>query len=130
MTLGEKIRKLRAAKGWSSGELAQNSGVSRAYLWQLETDGKKSPSIQILERLAKALGVPLTEFLEKGQSQGPVPTTLPPGLTNFLRTRSQALGVTPTDVEVMRNIHFRGAQPEAPEDWELLFLFLRKWARK
>ena len=36
MLLGEKIRKLRAAKSWSSGELAQKAGVSRAYLWQLE----------------------------------------------------------------------------------------------
>ena len=130
MLLGEKIRKLRAAKGWSSGDLAQNSGVSRAYLWQLEKDPKKHPSVQTLERLAKALGVPVTEFIEDSEAQGHASATSPSGLADFVRHRGPALGVTKTDVEVMRNIHFRGAQPEAFEDWELLFLFLRKWARK
>ena len=129
MLLGETIRKLRAAKGWSSGELAQKSGVSRAYLWQLEIGGKEHPTVQILEKLAKALGVPVTEFIEESDAQGLGIATLPLGLADFVRGRGHALGVTKTDVEVMRGIHFRGSQPEASEDWELLFLFLRKWAR-
>ena len=130
MLLGERIRKLRAAKGWSSGELAQNSGVSRAYLWQLQKDPKKHPSVQTLERLAKALGVPVTEFIEDSAAQGHASAALSSGLADFVRHRGPVLGVTKTDVEVMRGIHFRGTQPEASEDWELLFLFLRKWARK
>ncbi len=130
MLLGEKISKLRAAKGWSSGELAQNSSVSRAYLWQLEKDPKKHPSVHTLAKLAKALGVPVTEFIENSETQGHASATLPSGLADFVSHRGPALGVTKTDVEVMRNIHFRGAQPDEPDDWELLFLFLRKWARR
>ena len=130
MALGEKIRKLRAAKGLSSGQLAKLADVSRAYLWQLEIGGKEHPTIQILDKLAKALGVGVSEFIEEAGGTVHVTGSMPPGLADFVRQRGRDLGVTKPDVEVMQNIHFRGSTPDAAEDWELLFLFLKKWARK
>ncbi|MBE0558077.1 MAG: helix-turn-helix transcriptional regulator, partial [Proteobacteria bacterium] len=62
MRLGEKIIHLREAKSWSTGQLAEASGVSRAYLWQLESGGKDNPSFEVLERLARSLGVGVAEF--------------------------------------------------------------------
>jgi len=67
MSLGERIRRLRTARGWSSGELSRESDVSRAYLWQLETGGKENPSFDVLEKLANALGVSVSEFSEVPQ---------------------------------------------------------------
>jgi transcriptional regulator with XRE-family HTH domain len=128
MVLGEKIKQLRVARGWSSGELSEKSGVSRAYLWQLERGGKEHPSLQVLERLAKTLGVSVADFSDMPQIQSSAKPA-PPGLVAFLQKKSRELGVTQSDVDVMKGIHFRGAQPSAPEDWELLFLFLKKWAR-
>ncbi len=128
MPLGEKLRILRTAKGWSSGKLAEESGVSRAYLWQLETGGKDNPSFDVLAKLASTLGVSVSEFTEEDEElteQEP----LPQALVDFVRARGQALGVRKTDLEVMKGIHFRGAQPDNPEDWELMFLFLKKWVR-
>ena len=57
MALGDVIRNLRMEKGLSPGELAKQSGVSRPYLWQLESGGKTNPSFDVLEKLACALGV-------------------------------------------------------------------------
>ncbi len=128
MPLGERIRRLRTAVGWSPGRLAKESGVSRAYLWQLETGGKDRPSLDILERLAKALGVGVSEFTDLDSPRSS-DDWLPPGLAELLRTKGKQLGITDDDIEVMRNIHFRGNRPEAPEDYELLYLFLRRWAR-
>ena len=128
MPLGEKIRKLRTARGWSSGELSKESGVSRAYLWQLETDGKGNPSFDVLQKLANALGVSVSEFGEASEDfSANIP--LPPGLEEFVSQKKKALRITKTDIEVMRNTHFRGRRPEDPEDWELLYLFLKKWAQ-
>ena len=128
MTVAERIRALREAKGWSSGQLAKAAEVSRGYLWQLETGGKDRPSVDILERLAEALGVEVTEIL--GQTQAETPkAALPPGLLEFIRARGTECGVQKSDVEVLKNIHFRGSQPHDPGDWELLFRFLQKWAR-
>ncbi|MCC6699777.1 MAG: helix-turn-helix transcriptional regulator [Candidatus Hydrogenedentes bacterium] len=128
MTLGERIIQLRNRKGWSSGRLAEEAGVSRGYLWQLETGGKDRPSLNVLERLAKVLGVNVGEFTDEGTGPKPAAKPLPPGLAQFVREKSSKYGITKSDVEVLGAIHFRGKQPVAPEDWELLYLFLRKWA--
>jgi transcriptional regulator with XRE-family HTH domain len=44
--------------------LAKRAKVSRGYLAALEAGHKKNPSLAVLQRLAKALGVPVTELLE------------------------------------------------------------------
>ena len=44
-------------------ELARRAKVSRGYLAAIEAGHKKNPSLAVLQRLAKALGVPVTELL-------------------------------------------------------------------
>ena len=62
--IGSVISKLRQRRGWSQAELARRAKVSQPYLNQLESGAKgKSPGVKILQRLAKALGVPVTELL-------------------------------------------------------------------
>lgn len=60
-----KVRQLRQAQGLSQAALAKKARVSQPYLSQLEagTRGSKSPGVVILQRLAKALGVPVAELL-------------------------------------------------------------------
>jgi len=58
------LRKLREAKGLSQRDLAKEAKVTGAYVAQLETGVRKNPSLDALKRLAKALGVPVTELLE------------------------------------------------------------------
>lgn len=50
------LRQLRHARGWSQEELADRVRVSREYVSQLES-AKKSASITVIERAAKALAV-------------------------------------------------------------------------
>jgi transcriptional regulator with XRE-family HTH domain len=45
-------------------DLAAKAKVTQGYVAQLEMGMKKNPSLDILKRLAKALGVPVTELLE------------------------------------------------------------------
>ena len=58
------LRRLRKTKGLSQEELARKARVSQPYLSQLEAGTYKNPSIEIIQRLAKALGVPVTALLE------------------------------------------------------------------
>jgi transcriptional regulator with XRE-family HTH domain len=58
------LRTLRRERGWSMAELAEKAGVTDAYIANLETGKKSNPSLAVLKRLAKALGVPVTELLE------------------------------------------------------------------
>jgi transcriptional regulator with XRE-family HTH domain len=44
--------------------LARAAKVTPAYITPLETGERKNPSLDVLKRLARALGVPMTELLE------------------------------------------------------------------
>jgi len=61
--IGMKLKKLRTAKNLSRYELAKRAKISRVYVTKLET-GRSDPTVGMLQRLAKALGVPVTELLE------------------------------------------------------------------
>jgi transcriptional regulator with XRE-family HTH domain len=43
--------------------LAKRAKVARSYLAKLEAGHSKNPSLAVLQRLAKALGVPVTDLL-------------------------------------------------------------------
>jgi transcriptional regulator with XRE-family HTH domain len=47
----------------SQRDLAAEADVTHGYVAQLEQGLRKNPSLAVLQRLAKALGVPLTELL-------------------------------------------------------------------
>jgi transcriptional regulator with XRE-family HTH domain len=61
--MGRTLKRIRKSKGLSQYALAKAAGVSREYLRTLEA-GKSDPTVGMLQRLADALGVPLTELLE------------------------------------------------------------------
>jgi transcriptional regulator with XRE-family HTH domain len=60
--MGMKLAKLRKAQGLSRYELAKLARVSRVYVAKLEA-GRSDPTVGMLQKLAKALGVPLTDLL-------------------------------------------------------------------
>ena len=59
--LATMLKKLRG--DMKQEVLAKRAKVSRGYLAALEAGHKKNPSLAVLQRLAKALGVPVTELL-------------------------------------------------------------------
>jgi len=63
--LGERVRTLRNQRGMSRKVLAQHARVSERYLAQLET-GKGNGSIVLLRRIARAIGLPVTQLVNEG----------------------------------------------------------------
>jgi transcriptional regulator with XRE-family HTH domain len=59
LSIGRNLRRLRVRQGYSLERLANVSGVSRAMLGQIEL-GKSVPTISLLWKVAKALGVPFS----------------------------------------------------------------------
>jgi XRE family aerobic/anaerobic benzoate catabolism transcriptional regulator len=64
--LGERVRTLRNQRGMSRKVLAQHAKVSERYLAQLET-GKGNGSIVLLRRIARAIGLPITQLVTEGE---------------------------------------------------------------
>lgn len=63
-TLGEKLRRLRKAKGLTQGELAEKVGVDIKTIVRYET-GKNSPKVETLELITKELGAKIVVIPEK-----------------------------------------------------------------
>lgn len=54
--LGGNIRKLRKECGWTQEKLAEKADISVPFMTQIEL-GRKSASLEVIEKIAKALGV-------------------------------------------------------------------------
>lgn len=62
--IGDTIAKLRLQRGLSQEALADKCGVHRTYISQLER-GLKNPTLNVLQKISKAMDVPLSELIEK-----------------------------------------------------------------
>ena len=59
-----RIKEARLKKKLTQKQLSERSGLSQAYINELENRRKINPSIIVLDKLAAGLGVSLTEILE------------------------------------------------------------------
>lgn len=62
MTIGDRIRKARKARGLTQKQLGEASGTSEITIRQYET-GKRQPRIKQLRAVASALGVNITDLV-------------------------------------------------------------------
>jgi transcriptional regulator with XRE-family HTH domain len=69
--VGENLKRLRAQRGLSLERLAQQSGVSRAMLGQIEL-GQSAPTINVLWKIARGLGVTFSTLIAARAQGGPV----------------------------------------------------------
>ncbi len=71
-SIGQRVRELRQARGWSLDRLAQESrqedgtGLSRGTIWEMEADPERIPWDVTLRAIAAALEVPV-EYLRTGK---------------------------------------------------------------
>lgn len=65
--LGASVRQMRENRGWTQARLAEAAGMTQSAVARFEAGGTV-PTIQVLERLAKALGARLEVKLTPGSS--------------------------------------------------------------
>lgn len=68
MSLGERLRLLREAKHLSQGEVQKRTGLLRSYISRLE-NGHSVPTLQTLEKLARAMEIPLYQLFPDSEEQ-------------------------------------------------------------
>ena len=123
--IGQRIRFLRQGKGWSLSDLMEHSGVSKAYISDLENASAGKPNVQYIYSIATALGVTLDELLEdatpKGKQRRRRTEDLPPGLAEL----QQQLQLSDDEVETLAQINFRGNRPKDAEGWRFLLEALK-----
>ena len=66
MIIGERLRALRAEKNLSQGEIERRTGLLRSYISRVENE-HTVPSIETLEKFARALEVPMYQIFYDGE---------------------------------------------------------------
>ncbi len=66
MLIGDRLRALREARKLSQGDIEERSGLKRSYISRVE-NGHTVPSVETLEKWARALEVPLYQLFYEGE---------------------------------------------------------------
>ena len=74
MIVGERLRTMREQKELSQGDIEKRSGLLRCYISRVE-NGHTVPAVETLEKLARALEVPMYELLYEGEEPPKVQMT-------------------------------------------------------
>ena len=79
MVISDRLRELREGKNLSQGDIEKRTGLLRCYISRVE-NGHTVPAIETLEKLARALEVPLYQLFYDGEK--------PPELPNLLKRKT------------------------------------------
>jgi transcriptional regulator with XRE-family HTH domain len=81
MVIGDRLRALREEKKLSQGDIEKRTGLLRCYISRVE-NGHTVPAIETLEKMARALEIPMYELFYDGEE--------PPQVPNLLTRKSSA----------------------------------------
>lgn len=129
--LGYRVRELRLGRGWTLSDLAGRSGVSKAYISDLENGVAGKPNIQYIFSVAEALDVTLDEMVQKVTEGGVAGSKkagcdLPPGLAEL----QDELKLSDDDVQRLATVSFRGHRPRDKEGWRFLLETLQMLSQR
>lgn len=72
MIIGDRLRELREKKSLSQGDIEKRTGLLRCYISRVE-NGHTVPSVETLEKLARALEVPMYRLFYEGDQPPQLP---------------------------------------------------------
>jgi transcriptional regulator with XRE-family HTH domain len=75
MVISDRLRTLREQKDLSQGDIEKRTGLLRCYISRVE-NGHTVPSIETLEKMARAMEVPLYQLFYDGDEPPKIPTQL------------------------------------------------------
>ena len=75
MIIGDRLREMREQKKLSQGDIEKRTGLLRCYVSRVE-NGHTVPAIETLEKLARALEIPLYQLFYEGEEPPKLPDVL------------------------------------------------------
>jgi transcriptional regulator with XRE-family HTH domain len=121
MIIGARLREMREAKQLSQGDIEKRTGLFRCYISRVE-NGHTVPSIETLEKMARALEIPMYQLFYDGEG--------PPKLSNLPKRESSdgiVWGSTGKDAQFLSKIR-RLLGKTNEQDRKLILLMAQKTA--
>jgi transcriptional regulator with XRE-family HTH domain len=72
MVIGDRLRELRDQKKLSQGDIEKKTGLLRCYISRVE-NGHTVPAIATLEKMARALEIPMYRLFHEGDAPAKAP---------------------------------------------------------
>jgi transcriptional regulator with XRE-family HTH domain len=122
MIIGDRLRTLREEKKLSQGDIEKRTGLLRCYISRVE-NGHTVPAIETLEKLARAMEVPLYQLFYDGEE--------PPKLPNIPKRKNAddaSWGSSGKDARILNNFR-RLLKRTSESDRKLLLVMAQKMAR-
>jgi transcriptional regulator with XRE-family HTH domain len=73
MVIGDRLKELREQKQFSQGDIEKRTGLLRCYISRVE-NGHTVPAIETLEKMARALEVPMYKLFYDGNAPAKAPS--------------------------------------------------------
>jgi transcriptional regulator with XRE-family HTH domain len=120
--IGDRLRAMREEKHFSQGDIEKKTGLLRCYISRVE-NGHTVPAIETLEKMARALEIPMYQLFYDGEE--------PPKLPNLPKRKSSddiAWGTAGKDARYLSKLRrLLGKTEEA--DRKLLLYMTQKMAQ-
>jgi len=123
MFIGDRLRALREAKKLTQGHIQERTGLLRSYISRVE-NGHTVPSVDTLEKWARALEVPLYQLFYEGEE---APKLL--HLSQRKTAEEIAFGVSKKEARLLAKFRRLLARMRKPNQ-QLLFDVAQKMARR
>jgi len=68
VSIGRNIRRIRIERGYSQTALAERACVTQGWISRIETTADENPTLDSLERIARALGVDMKALLAEREA--------------------------------------------------------------
>jgi transcriptional regulator with XRE-family HTH domain len=120
MFIAERLKALREQKNMSQGDIEKRTGLLRCYISRVE-NGHTVPAIATLEKLARAMEVPIYALFYDGEE--------PPAAPPKLKTNTSEWGNSGRDARMLGNFR-RLIGRLRKSDLNLLFYTAQKMAQK
>jgi transcriptional regulator with XRE-family HTH domain len=120
MIIAERLKALREQKNLSQGDIEKRTGLLRCYISRVE-NGHTVPAIETLEKMARAMEVPIYALFYDGEQ--------PPAALPKLNAAAKGWGSSGRDAQTLNK--FRRLLSRTNKDEMNLLLFLaQKMAQK
>jgi transcriptional regulator with XRE-family HTH domain len=95
MVIGDRLKTLRETKNLSQGDIEKRTGLLRCYVSRVE-NGHTVPSVETLEKFARALELPLYHLMFDGDK--------PPAPPKFIKQTEDSLESSRSGVLLMKKM--------------------------
>ena len=119
MVIGNRLKELRESKELSQGDIEKRTGLLRCYISRVE-NGHTVPAIETLEKMARALEVPMYRLFHDGEA--------PASLRKLKPQKEDEFGSKGAEADYLSKLRRLLAKME-PHDQKLVLHMAQKVAR-